>query len=253
MASDLGIVTYVYNSLLFACDAGLVLVDTGRGGPPVATTDSGTGQLPAALRSLGVDPADISIVIHTHLHIDHFGGNLTSDRRLFFPNAEFCIHQREFDYWTTGQQAARSGVEELLAPIVDADRLRLVDRDTEVAQGFTVIETEGHTPGHVSVVAMSGGQRALVTGDVTHHPVQAEYVAWNSILDVDPEAAAATRRKFFESLDAESVLAAGHYPPPGLGYVGVDNGRPHFIPVAATRPAPWTGSPPEESQLPPPS
>ena len=218
---------------LMAGSDGWVMVDSGRGGPAVASTESGTGQMPAALRTLGVDPSDIRKVIHTHLHIDHFGGNLTSGGRLYFPNAQFYVHQRELDYWTTGPQGATSGVREQLAPIIDAGRLNPIDRDTEVAAGITMIETEGHTPGHVSVVAMSDGQRTFITGDVTHHPLQADHVGWNSVLDVDPPTAAATRSRVFDSLDPETLVAAGHYPRPGLGNVIVDDNRRRFIPTAA--------------------
>ncbi len=218
---------------LLAGPDGWVLVDSGRGGPPLATDESGTGQLPTALSTLDVDPTEIRTVIHTHLHIDHFGGNLTSNGRLFFPNAEFYVHRRELDYWTTGPQGATSGVREQLAPIIDADRLQLVDRDTEVASGITMVETEGHTPGHMSVAVMSEGQRAFITGDVTHHPLQAEHVEWNSVLDVNPSIAAATRRRIFDGLDPHTVLAAGHYPRPGLGHVAVDDTRRYFTPIAA--------------------
>ena len=210
-----------------------VLVDSGRGGPPLATNESGTGQLPAALRTLSVDPADVRTVIHTHLHIDHFGGNLTLDRQLVFPNAQFYVHRRELDYWTTGPQRATSGVSEQLAPIIDAGRLQLVDRDTEVVSGITMVETQGHTPGHMSVTAMSEGQRTFITGDVTHHPLQAEYPEWNSVLDVKPSTAAATLHRVFDSLTSDTLLAAGHYPRPGLGHVTEDDPRRHFTPIAA--------------------
>lgn len=196
-----------------------ILVDTGIGDhASFLGADARGGELISALAMLEIAPESIDAVIHTHLHIDHCGGDVSATGELLFPRASYWIHRRELDYWSTVESPVAKAAREVLGVI--GERVEAIDSDTEVVAGLTAVETPGHTPGHVSVSLGSGHDRVFVTGDVTHHPVQVEHPEWAIPFDVDRQQATAQRRKVFDQLEGSGVLmAAGHYPRPGLGYV----------------------------------
>jgi N-acyl homoserine lactone hydrolase len=136
-----------------------VLVDTGCPREAVEAFEAGgehhvTGQL--AL--LGRTAADIDLVVNTHLDPDHAGAN---DE---FPHAEFVLQKDQYEH------ARTSGLHryEWMRAHWDDPRLRyrLVDGDTELAPGLTLIESGGHVPGHQSVlVELAEAGPVLLAGD----------------------------------------------------------------------------------------
>ena len=54
---------------------------------------------------------------------------------------------------------------------------------------ITAVPTPGHTPGHMSLAIVSGGQHALILGDVAVHPAQLTNIDWTFIFEMDPEQA----------------------------------------------------------------
>jgi glyoxylase-like metal-dependent hydrolase (beta-lactamase superfamily II) len=83
-----------------------------------------------------------------------------------------------------------------------------------------LLPTPGHTPGHVSVVIESGGERAVITGDIAHHPLQYGEPDLRMYADDDPERAAATRRTFLAERTADGALVIGtHFAAPTAGRV----------------------------------
>ncbi len=209
---------------LFEGPAGLVLIDSGGGPDELSPPPFTTGRLPAELARLGVAPADVTGIVHTHLHFDHFWGDLDPVGGAAFPNATIVLHADELG-WGRGQERAARWL-----PLVDEGRVRTVDGPSEVFPGISAVETRGHTPGHLSFEVGGSGAAALVLGDVTHHPVQLDYPGWGARFDADPDRADATRAAMFERLAAgDEVLAANHWP--SWGRVVVDQGRRRFVPV----------------------
>jgi glyoxylase-like metal-dependent hydrolase (beta-lactamase superfamily II) len=95
-----------------------------------------------------------------------------------------------------------------------------VANDHEITPEVRLVPTPGHTPGHVSVRIDSGGQSALISGDMVHHPVQIARPDWPSVPDFDPEAAMAMRRTTFGALaDTDVLLLGTHFNDPAGGYV----------------------------------
>lgn len=127
--------------------------------PPEGPNDSVTDPLLRSLEAAGVQPADITDLIFTHLHFDHCGGttaysepwNPDSPLVHVFPNAQYHVNRR---HWLTATQPnARekaSFLPENIEPLKDAlaeGRLQLVKDGHEFEPGFDVLNVEGHTVG----------------------------------------------------------------------------------------------------------
>jgi glyoxylase-like metal-dependent hydrolase (beta-lactamase superfamily II) len=199
---------------------GHVLVDTGIGRNADSVGGVG-GALPQALERLGIDRSDIATVIHTHLHPDHICGNLGPDGEVVYEAATFHVHDAEWAFWRAADHPAADTIRSLFGPVVGTGRVELLTGSVDVTSRISVLETPGHTPGHVCVKVDGGDGTALViTGDVTHHPAQAAHPEWNVGVDIDKPLAAETRRRVFAMLADEGwVQASGHYPRPGIGRV----------------------------------
>jgi N-acyl homoserine lactone hydrolase len=140
---------------------GAVLVDTGVGGPDDLLTDWRVVNRSAAdaLAELDMTPGDIGLVINTHLHFDHCGQNAV------FKHAAFHVQRAELD------RAQRESPE--LYDWFDFmnARFELLDGDTEVLPGLSVITTPGHTSGHQCVVIQSAdGESDVLIGDAAYTP-----------------------------------------------------------------------------------
>ena len=140
---------------------GAVLVDTGVGGPREWLDDWRVVNVAMAdaLATVDLSPADISLVINTHLHFDHCGQNAV------FRHAPFYVQRAELD------RARRESPE--LSGWFDfaGARFELLDGDAEIVPGLSVITTPGHTVGHQSVLVDAGdGSSDLLIGDAAYTP-----------------------------------------------------------------------------------
>jgi N-acyl homoserine lactone hydrolase len=95
------------------------------------------------LIELGLRPDDIDIVICTHFDIDHAGYHDA------FPQAEFIVQREHYLLARSGHPRYAAGRAHWDHPAL---HYRLIDGDTEVVPGLTLLETSGHAPGHQSVL-----------------------------------------------------------------------------------------------------
>lgn len=174
---------------------GVAMVDTGLGvHPPVGPWADGEGLLAGdAYERAQVDPAEVSLVVLTHMHPDHVGGVLDgADPR--FANARYLLHEADRSYaelpdlsvYTVRSRPDLRRLEALGVLELDPD-------DREVAPGIEVMHTPGHTPGHRSVIVDTGEANVLLTGDLLHLPIQIAHPDWPSNHDVDAQEAARSR------------------------------------------------------------
>jgi glyoxylase-like metal-dependent hydrolase (beta-lactamase superfamily II) len=197
-------------------------------------------QLPflADLAAAGFPAESIDAVVCTHLHVDHVGWNTSLvDGRWVptFPNARYLFATPEFDYWkATSYPEGDDIFGDSVAPVVEAGRADLVAVDHRVDGGIRFDPTPGHTPGHVSVVVESGGERAVITGDMIHTPVQIADVGLSSGFDYDPNAAADTRQQFLRRYADGTLVIGTHWGGPGAGRIRADGGGWRVEPVAVT-------------------
>lgn len=201
------------NSFLLRADGRTVLVDTGMG-------PESDGQLMTELSEAGVRPDEVDQVIFTHLHGDHTGWNLDrASGQPLFPRARYLVPRGDWDHYRGREPAGRSFVRDV-APLETLGCMDLVEGDHTLTPSLVTLHTPGHTPGHLSVLVESAGERACILGDVMLTPIDIEHPEWTSPFDGDHAVAEATRRAMLDRLATErSLVGAAHLPAPGFGRI----------------------------------
>ena len=219
-----------YNPVLVNNGRQLALIDTGTGEAALSASKGLNGRLLMNLAAAGVDPASIDLVILSHYHGDHMNGLIRADNALAFPNAEILVPEVEHKFWMDDGEMSRAASPRVEATFKNARRVMTADVrkrvrpyawGQEIMSGVTAMATPGHTPGHTSHVVSSGAKSVYLQADVTHAPfLFARNPGWHFMLDVDPVAAEATRRKVYDMLAADRMMVQGfHYPFPAVGHV----------------------------------
>jgi len=200
-----------------------VLCDTGVGPGPHAWLGGATGNLVPDMQSKGVDPAEVDFVVFTHLHGDHVGWNLTGGKPTF-PNAKYLVPQADWDFFSAN--VASNPQVQLIQPLKDMGIMDLVSGEHTITSELTTYPTPGHTPGHQSLLINSDGQRAIVTGDLAHHPAQVDHIEWCAAFDMDHPTTIESRRKIFDQLEADGLIAGFcHFPEAPFGRLIRLNGK----------------------------
>jgi glyoxylase-like metal-dependent hydrolase (beta-lactamase superfamily II) len=114
-------------------------------------------------------------------------------------------------------------------PLEELGLIEFMEGEYPLTSELTTLPTPGHTPGHMSIMISSQGERALILGDAAHNPAQAQETDWVSRADMDPAQTRITRRSIMERLEREGILvAAGHFPAPGFGKIVHMAGRRYW-------------------------
>jgi len=158
------------------------------------------------LADLGLTLADIDTLVVTHCHFDHNGN--TAD----FANSEIVIHR---DAWTDGIERGRSnrpgGIPESAISGIPLN-YRIIDGDTELAPGLTLLETPGHAPGHLSVLLeLPATGPVILAIDAIYSQVNRD--AANYRVYADPAAAQRSADRLIALAESENALLIyGHDP-----------------------------------------
>ncbi len=204
---------------------GLVLIDTGLGNKEDqkfldiygVKNDGNPTRLEDAIRAAGHKPDDVSLVINTHLHFDHAGGNTvagrqspdsrlatgdlrlaTGDLRLAFPKALYVVQKKELDFARhTNERTRASYLPHNFEPVAEAGRWKLLDGPGEIVPGISALLTPGHVPWHQSIVLRDGGETAVFLGDIiptaAHMPLP-----WIMGYDLEPLRTLETKRSLLQ-------------------------------------------------------
>ena len=198
----------------------LILIDTGAGNKetekfygiygiengPVGGV--GPTQLESALAEAGFSPADVTMVINSHLHFDHAGGNTRRGEdggvALSFPNARYVVRRGEWDWaHSTNERTAASYFAHNFDPVHAAGRAELVDADVELLRGISLRRTPGHTPHHQGILIESESERMFYLADLapttSHVPLP-----WIMGYDVEPLVTLETKRALWAEAAAEA-------------------------------------------------
>lgn len=182
--------------MLVRSEGKTILVDAGLG-PKLSEKeharwglDRSAGDLETGMARLGVAPEAVDIVIDTHLHWDHCGGNTaagSSGPTPRFPNAEYIVQRTEWaqaaqpDARTRGTYFAEN-----FAPLLADGRLRLLHGDEQITRHLRCVVTPGHTRAHQSVLLEAGDWRGLFVADMASYAVHMARTAWLTAYDVLP-------------------------------------------------------------------
>lgn len=175
------------------------------------------------LRAAGYDRHAIDTVLCTHMHGDHVGWNtMLVDGKWVptFPNARYLFGEIELAHARASGDFEGASFGDSILPVLDAGLAVAVAADFTICPEVRLIPTHGHTPGHVSVLIESRGERAFITGDCIHHPSQFVHLEWRPKVDNDPERAGETRRAVLEHFaDTPTLFIGTHFGGPTAGRV----------------------------------
>ncbi|HSH76085.1 MAG TPA: MBL fold metallo-hydrolase [Longimicrobiales bacterium] len=211
--------------LLVEAPQALVLVDTGIGNKEddkfldiyAVSNDGQPTRLEDGIRDAGFEPSDVDVVVNTHLHFDHAGGNTFRDEggrvRLSFPGARYVVQGGELDFARGRNERVRASyLSPNFEPVASEERWDLVDGVAEITEGVRVLPTPGHTPFHQSVTVESDGEVACFLADVC--PTTAHVpLPWIMGYDLEPLVTLETKRRLWKrALEEDWLLVFGHDP-----------------------------------------
>jgi glyoxylase-like metal-dependent hydrolase (beta-lactamase superfamily II) len=223
----------------------LVLIDTGSGNKESQkfhdiygienAGEGGRTALEDGIRAAGFATEDVTLVINTHLHFDHAGGNTFVDAAghvsASFTKARYVVQRGEMAWAThTNERTAASYFTPNWQSIVDAGRMELITGPQDILPGVSVIITPGHTPHHQSVMLRSGGETACFLGDVvpTAHHLP---LAWIMGYDVEPLVTLESKRGLLQQArDEDWLLVFEHDAHTGWGRAGHDGKQYALVP-----------------------
>lgn len=239
-ADDRNRIPLALRCLLIEGPDGLILVDTGIGnkesekfhdiygvenaGDPTALED--------AIREAGFEPADLDLVINTHLHFDHAGGNTVRRDGRVVPafDAPYWVQRGEWEFAHLENERIRgSYFTANFDPVHEADRFRFVEGPQEVVPGVQVVPTPGHVPHHQSVRIESEGRVAFYLGDLV--PTTAHLpLPWIMGYDVEPLVTLETKREWLaRAREQRWLLIFEHDPETPWGYLDPAEERPTLV------------------------
>jgi glyoxylase-like metal-dependent hydrolase (beta-lactamase superfamily II) len=178
------------------------------------------GRLARRLDAAGIDPASVTDVVLTHLHMDHVGGLLDEGLRgRLRPDLRIHVAAAEVEFWAS-PDFSRTSMPPPVPPVLRStarrildeyrSQLRLFEEEHEVAPGVVVRRTGGHTGGHSVVRLASGGDRLTFAGDAVF-PCGLDHPDWHNGFDHDPEEAARVRFRLLRELaETREPLVAAH-------------------------------------------
>jgi glyoxylase-like metal-dependent hydrolase (beta-lactamase superfamily II) len=224
------------NPTLIKSGSELVLIDTGSGTGFQPTA----GKLMENLKSAGIDPTSITKILFTHGHLDHLMGTTQKDGSLTFPNASYVVAGAEWDFWTDKEVVNKFpedlrifplGAQKTFAAI--KDKVHMVKPGDEVISGIRVLDTVGHTPGHVSY-EVAGGEGLIVVGDAVLAPwVFFPHPEWKFGFDADHDAAIRSRKQLLDRAATDRIKMIGfHWPFPGVGFAERKDNAYRFAPTS---------------------
>ncbi len=207
--------------LLIQSPSGLILVDSGQGDKITADyrtefgMDDSNLRLEADLRRVGLSPEDVDIVLLTHLHADHCGGNTRrsdpndpdSDVVPTFPNARYLIQRLELAEATFPNERTRGHYyPENWEPLRRTGQLETVDGDQELAPGVRSVTVPGHTSGMQVVWVEDAGESLLFLGDACSWAAHMDRIAWVPAFDLEPMRSIEAKRNLRRQAEQKNAL-----------------------------------------------
>jgi glyoxylase-like metal-dependent hydrolase (beta-lactamase superfamily II) len=233
---DTEMVNPAASPLLIRSGSDLILLDTGSG----SGFQPSAGKLQENLAAAGIDPASITKVVFSHGHPDHIWGTVLDDGKLRYPNAAYYAASAEWDFWMDPGLMAK--LPEAMQPFVVGaqkhfssvkDKVTMVKPGEDIVTGISVVDTAGHTPGHVSFI-VAGGEGLIITADAIVNPaVYFPHPEWKFGFDAIHETAIANRKALLDRAATDKIKLIGyHWPYPGTGFAERKGTAYQYVPAA---------------------
>ncbi|MBI2872687.1 MAG: MBL fold metallo-hydrolase [Chloroflexi bacterium] len=205
-----------YGCFALRLDSRVIMVDTGMGPGPHPTRGNRTGDLLNQMKQRGISPEDVDTVVHTHLHADHVGWNVTvagGQPRPTFSRARYLFPRADWEYYTRPEVLERSPwIKASVVPLQGLGVVELIEEERTVAPGVSTLSVPGHTPGHLVVIINSRGEKGVLMGDVFHSLVQIQEPNWCIRADVDLDLSRRGRAALLDRMEREKmIVCAGHF------------------------------------------
>ncbi len=174
-------------------------------------------RLEDGIRHAGFQPEDVDIVLNTHLHFDHAGGNTLLDEdgeiRPAFPGARHVVQKGELEFAHSRNERIRASyILDNFDPVTEAGLWDLVEGEAEITRGVRVVPTPGHTPHHHSVLVESDGETACYLADVC--PTSAHIpLPWIMGYDLEPLVTLESKRGLWTRAREEDWLLIFEHDP----------------------------------------
>jgi glyoxylase-like metal-dependent hydrolase (beta-lactamase superfamily II) len=228
------------NCLLIRDADHIALVETGAG-PKLTPRQKeifgvdGPPRLLDELGALGVRPDQVTLVINTHLHFDHSGGNTYRDGdRVMptFPRASYVFQRLEWqDAMAPNERTRGSYLADDYAPLEAAGKLELVDESVEIIPGVRLDRVQGHTRGTQTVRVSDRGETLFFSSDFMpdrHHLP----LPWIPAFDLFPLDTLAAKKLILRRATDERWIVGFTHDLPRLGRISESDGRYRFDEVA---------------------
>lgn len=232
------------NSLLVRAHGQNILVETGNGTKwdaklrGIYSFTDGDPHI-ESLAKAGVKPEEIDLVINTHLHFDHAGGNTKAvEGRLVptFPNAKYVVPRAELEHAMHPNERDRASYyAHDFVPITEAGQWQFVDGDQEILPGICVVRIPGHNMQVQAIQIRGGGKKLMFVADLipTRHHLP---LPWIIAYDLYPLISLETKRKWLgEFVKDDWIVAFGHDPDVPAGTLHERDGKVVCEPVDLNR------------------
>ncbi len=231
------------NIMLIKTKDRTILIDSGSG----KHFGENEGWLLENIQNSAIKAEEISDVFITHGHRDHVGGLITTNGSLVYPNANYHIAKKEYDFWMSenpdfsksklNPEAAKNSINFTRRILnIIKERITFFNYGETL---FSILQTElagGHTPGHTIFTISSGDKSIKNIVDTVHTPILIGNPEWGTQWDVDFKKGIDTRKNVLEDCFVKNQLTmSSHLPWPGLGYIGKKDNY-YWIPLPFATP-----------------
>jgi glyoxylase-like metal-dependent hydrolase (beta-lactamase superfamily II) len=191
------------NSLYARIGDAVLVVDPSTWAPDATTIGSATlepvADADTLLAAAGIDAGEVTHVVVTHGHVDHFNAFVRESGEPRFTNAVHLFPAADHDALSEEARAQ-------LTPIEEAGALRLVSGDHAVCDGVRLVHAPGESPGHSVVRFDTGAERIYYLGDLVHFPVEFQEIDWMPVPNRDLAEVRQSRLRIFEEAEAPDAL-----------------------------------------------
>ncbi len=229
------------NCLLIRDGAGnVVVVETGAGPKLTARSQEifGIDEPPRLLGELarrGVRPDEVTLVVNTHLHFDHAGGNTYRDGEKLvatFPRASYVFQRLEWvDANAPNERTRGSYYADDYAPLEAVGKLELIDESVEILPGIRLDRIQGHTRGTQTVRVSDAGETLFFSSDFMpdrHHL----RLPWIPAFDLFPLETLAAKKAILPRAVSEKWIVGFTHDLPRFGRILERDGKLRFDEVA---------------------